>query len=319
MLADELVDEAWTTDVLAAVFPDAAARAVRRPDGRPPAAPGDHHDRAGQRGGQPGRHVVRLPRDGGERRVGGRRDPRVRGGPRRVRAGRHLGGGRGAGQPGADRPRRRWSSWSRGGCSTGRSAGWSAPAARRSTWPARSPGCGPASRRCCRELPSVLVGVERRSMDEAHRHAGRQGRAGRPGRAGDLGQLRLRPARRARDGAPRPAGSRPRWPQVYFVLSERFQIDQLLSHISRLPRGDRWQTLARMALRYDLYAALAALTAEVLQSTPADVAGRGAGVASGSRSTRPRSPGRRTRWATSARRRPTWRRCRCCCARSARW
>ncbi|MEV6298497.1 NAD-glutamate dehydrogenase [Actinoplanes sp. NPDC051861] len=56
--------------------------------------------------------------------------------------------------------------------------------------------------------------------------------------------------------------------KVYFVLSERFGVDALLSHISRLPRGDRWQTLARMALRYDLYAALAALTAEVLQSTP---------------------------------------------------
>ncbi|GAA0465927.1 NAD-glutamate dehydrogenase [Actinoplanes capillaceus] len=56
--------------------------------------------------------------------------------------------------------------------------------------------------------------------------------------------------------------------QVYFVLSERFGVDALLSHISRLPRGDRWQTLARMALRYDLYAALAALTAEVLHSTP---------------------------------------------------
>ncbi|GAA1632081.1 NAD-glutamate dehydrogenase [Actinoplanes couchii] len=57
--------------------------------------------------------------------------------------------------------------------------------------------------------------------------------------------------------------------QVYFVLSARFGVDVLLSHISRLPRGDRWQTLARMALRYDLYAALAGLTAEVLQSTPA--------------------------------------------------
>jgi glutamate dehydrogenase len=60
--------------------------------------------------------------------------------------------------------------------------------------------------------------------------------------------------------------------KVYFVISERFQIDVLLSHISRLPRGDRWQTLARMALRYDLYAALAGLTAEVLQSTPASAA-----------------------------------------------
>jgi glutamate dehydrogenase len=54
---------------------------------------------------------------------------------------------------------------------------------------------------------------------------------------------------------------------IYFTLSERFQIDELLSKISRLPRDDRWQTMARMALRYDLYAALAALTSEVLSST----------------------------------------------------
>jgi glutamate dehydrogenase len=57
---------------------------------------------------------------------------------------------------------------------------------------------------------------------------------------------------------------------VYFLLSERFRVDALLSQISLLPREDRWQTLARMALRYDLYAALAALTAEVLQSTSDD-------------------------------------------------
>ncbi|MCA2217314.1 NAD-glutamate dehydrogenase [Jidongwangia harbinensis] len=60
--------------------------------------------------------------------------------------------------------------------------------------------------------------------------------------------------------------------KVYFVISERFQIDLLLSRISQLPRGDRWQTLARMALRYDLYSALAGLTAEVLHSTPPDSA-----------------------------------------------
>jgi glutamate dehydrogenase len=57
---------------------------------------------------------------------------------------------------------------------------------------------------------------------------------------------------------------------VYFVLSEQFRVDELLSKISALPREDRWQTLARMALRYDLYAALAGLTAEVLTSTPPD-------------------------------------------------
>jgi glutamate dehydrogenase len=55
--------------------------------------------------------------------------------------------------------------------------------------------------------------------------------------------------------------------RVYFVLSERFRADDLLSRISTLPRADRWQTLARMALRYDLYAALAGLTQEVLTAT----------------------------------------------------
>jgi glutamate dehydrogenase len=57
---------------------------------------------------------------------------------------------------------------------------------------------------------------------------------------------------------------------VYFVLSERFRADDLLSRISGLPRADRWQTLARMALRYDLYAALAGLTQEVLTGTSTD-------------------------------------------------
>ncbi|MEV6923627.1 NAD-glutamate dehydrogenase, partial [Dactylosporangium sp. NPDC051485] len=57
---------------------------------------------------------------------------------------------------------------------------------------------------------------------------------------------------------------------VYYVLSERFRIGDLLSRISNLPREDRWQTLARMALRYDLYAALAALTGEVLNATAPD-------------------------------------------------
>ncbi|HEU4423890.1 MAG TPA: NAD-glutamate dehydrogenase, partial [Pilimelia sp.] len=60
--------------------------------------------------------------------------------------------------------------------------------------------------------------------------------------------------------------------EIYFVISERFRVDELLSKISALPREDRWQTLARMALRYDLYAALAALTREVLVSTSPEAA-----------------------------------------------
>ncbi|BCJ34594.1 NAD-glutamate dehydrogenase [Actinocatenispora thailandica] len=54
---------------------------------------------------------------------------------------------------------------------------------------------------------------------------------------------------------------------VYYAMSERFRVDELLDKISNLPRHDRWQTQARQALRYDLYAALAALTAEALAAT----------------------------------------------------
>jgi glutamate dehydrogenase len=58
---------------------------------------------------------------------------------------------------------------------------------------------------------------------------------------------------------------------VYYVVSDRFRVDDILSRISELPRADRWQTLARMALRYDLYAALAALTREVLLASEASL------------------------------------------------
>jgi glutamate dehydrogenase len=55
---------------------------------------------------------------------------------------------------------------------------------------------------------------------------------------------------------------------IYFALSERIEVDQMLTRITALPRGDRWTALARSALRYDLYAALAGLTTNVLTSTP---------------------------------------------------
>jgi glutamate dehydrogenase len=57
--------------------------------------------------------------------------------------------------------------------------------------------------------------------------------------------------------------------RIYLTLSERYAVDTMLSRISGLQRGDRWQALARAALRYDLYAALEALTVAVLTSTPA--------------------------------------------------
>jgi glutamate dehydrogenase len=56
--------------------------------------------------------------------------------------------------------------------------------------------------------------------------------------------------------------------RVYLTLSDRYNVDGLLSRISALPRSDRWQALARASLRYDLYAALEALTIAVLTTTP---------------------------------------------------
>ncbi len=56
---------------------------------------------------------------------------------------------------------------------------------------------------------------------------------------------------------------------ISFALSERFQVDALLTVITDLPRADRWDALARAALRYDLYAALEALTVSVIRTVDA--------------------------------------------------
>ena len=55
--------------------------------------------------------------------------------------------------------------------------------------------------------------------------------------------------------------------EVYFDLAERLQITRLRDRITALPRDDRWNTMARAALRDDLYAAHAAITRDVLQVT----------------------------------------------------
>jgi glutamate dehydrogenase len=51
---------------------------------------------------------------------------------------------------------------------------------------------------------------------------------------------------------------------VYFDLADRLQISRLRDRITALPREDRWSTMARAALRDDLYAAHASLTSDVL-------------------------------------------------------
>ena len=216
---------------------------------------------ARQRGGQPGRHVVLPPRV--EETGAGAADV--------LRASvviRDVYGLTRCAPPSRSwttrsRPRRRpRSTWRSAGCSTARCAGWSPTAACRSTSPARSPGCAPASR-ACSAARHPLPGPRARGPARQHRPAARARPARRAGRAHHPHHVWLRPARHRR-GRLQTGRDVNEVATVYYVLSERFRVDDLLSKISDLPREDRWQTLARMALRYDLYAALAALTAEVL-------------------------------------------------------
>ena len=51
---------------------------------------------------------------------------------------------------------------------------------------------------------------------------------------------------------------------VYYYASEKFTIDEMLTRVSKLPRDDRWDALARGAMRDDLYAVLESLTRSVL-------------------------------------------------------
>jgi glutamate dehydrogenase len=54
---------------------------------------------------------------------------------------------------------------------------------------------------------------------------------------------------------------------VYFLTSEMFSIDAMLTRVTMLPRDDRWDAMARGALRDDLYAVLESLTRSVLEVT----------------------------------------------------
>ncbi|QMU67881.1 NAD-glutamate dehydrogenase [Streptacidiphilus sp. P02-A3a] len=52
--------------------------------------------------------------------------------------------------------------------------------------------------------------------------------------------------------------------EVYYDLGDRLQITDLLDRIIELPRQDRWQSMARAAIREDLFAAHAVLTMDLL-------------------------------------------------------
>jgi len=51
---------------------------------------------------------------------------------------------------------------------------------------------------------------------------------------------------------------------TYFALMDRLGTDGLLTAVSELPRADRWHSLARLAIRDDIYASLRSLCSDVL-------------------------------------------------------
>jgi glutamate dehydrogenase len=61
--------------------------------------------------------------------------------------------------------------------------------------------------------------------------------------------------------------------ELHFALSEQFSVDELLTAITHLPRDDRWSTLARAAVRHDVYAALSSITSAVLRTTDDSLSG----------------------------------------------
>jgi glutamate dehydrogenase len=58
--------------------------------------------------------------------------------------------------------------------------------------------------------------------------------------------------------------------RLHFALAEKLGLDRVTGRILALPRDDRWRTMARAAMRDDLHAVHAKLTARVLSTTDAD-------------------------------------------------
>jgi glutamate dehydrogenase len=128
------------------------------------------------------------------------------------------------------------------------------------------------TREVARLLPEVLVGTDRR---ERTRVAERLERAGVPAgvatqiaglslliTALDIGELAASTGESIEDVA-----------AVYFLLDDRLDLAWLRGRIIALPRADRWQTLARSALRDDFFRANRDLTQAVF-ATVADPDGK---------------------------------------------
>ena len=58
--------------------------------------------------------------------------------------------------------------------------------------------------------------------------------------------------------------------ELYFAVMEHFGLEELLTAVSDLDRGDRWHALARLALRDDMHGALRAITLKILEVSEPD-------------------------------------------------
>jgi glutamate dehydrogenase len=59
--------------------------------------------------------------------------------------------------------------------------------------------------------------------------------------------------------------------RLHAALANRLGLGEFLAHVVALPRDDRWRTMARAALRDDLYGVHAQLTEQVIHETDADL------------------------------------------------
>ncbi len=235
-----------------------------------------------------------------------------------LRSARPVGGRRGAGQPGRrPRPRRRSTS-SRGGCSTGRCAGWSAPGDRRSTWPVRSPGCGPASPRCCRNCRRCWSGPSGESMSAHVETLVERGVPADLALAVDrvvygFGLLDI--LETADDHGPGSGRSGPRLLRAFLSVPHRCRSCPNFEAAAQRPVADAGPHGA--ALRPLLRAGRADRRGAAVHSAGRGAGGPGVGVGAGQR--RVDRPGGQRHGGHRRHSRPTWPRCRCCSARSARW
>ena len=267
LLPSALPDDPWFQSTLADYFPGPIRERYRDQLREPPAAPRDHHQRGGQLDGQPGRHHLRLPR---RRRRPGRRPSRWPApSSSAVRSSTSLATSRRSRRsttsspptpqtdalprvPPAAGPLGALVPAEPSGLARRRRRGRAVP---RRSWPSSGRRCRP----CCRATSASASSAGSPELEAAgcaDRDRDPRRRAAGPVLAAGRGRDRSETGRDAGEVAP-----------VYFATSEQFGIDGMLMRVTRLPRDDRWDALARGALRDDLYAVLESLTKSVLDAS----------------------------------------------------